>query len=320
MWVVWFVARVLLLGVFVVAAAGVGVSVWVDSQTSGTDEPLAVTDTPPSGEPSERKPGKGKQGDRKPDKPVVTEPEPAALQYVALGDSFTSGFGVEPLDPASGSCARSTVSYPRLVAQATGAVLVDVSCSGADTGDLLASQLGSLNASTDLVTLSIGGNNADLFAGTLQACGAAGAQTGGAGSPCEDAFGARFEDTIASDLGPGVATVLQTVKTRAPNARVAIVGYPWILPAEDGCFDVLPVAAGDLGYVRGIQAAANAAVEAAAVQAGVTFVDMSGVSDGRDLCADPAQQWMDPATVHPNAAGQAAMAAEVLRALELDNG
>jgi hypothetical protein len=61
---------------------------------------------------------------------------------------------------------------------------------------------------------------------------------------------------------------LRAVRERAPEARVAILGYPWIMPASGGCFDRMPVAEGDVPYVRGIQAMLNDAVRRAAARTG----------------------------------------------------
>ena len=56
---------------------------------------------------------------------------------------------------------------------------------------------------------------------------------------------------------------------KAPKAKVAILSYPWIMPATVGCFDKMPIATGDVPYVRGIQATLNDAVRRAAAATGV---------------------------------------------------
>jgi lysophospholipase L1-like esterase len=289
-----------LAGLLALAGTAAGVVLWVDTQGVSL---LSPDDSTPS---------------------ATGNSEPG-LQYVALGDSFTSGYGVEPSTPTSGACARSTVNYPQLLAKHLGATLVDVSCSGADTADLFAAQEGTATAqldaltpAPDVVTLTIGGNNSNLFAGTLQACAVAGLQARGIGSPCADQYGDAYEDTVDDDVYPALVESLEAVHARAPGAKVAILGYPSILPRETGCFDVLPVAAGDLPYVNDVQDAVNAAVEKAAEATGTVFVDMSAASDGKDLCAAPGEQWMNPATVHPNEAGHAAMAVEAAKALGFD--
>lgn len=95
---------------------------------------------------------------------------PAATGYVALGDSYSSGVGVGSYDSASGSCKRSTKSYPALWAAAhSPSSFRFTACSGARTSDVLSSQLTPLNSSTGLVSISIGGNDAG-FADTMTTC------------------------------------------------------------------------------------------------------------------------------------------------------
>ena len=53
-------------------------------------------------------------------------------------------------------------------------------------------------------------------------------------------------------------------KPRRRTRRVAILGYPWILPATGGCFPQMPVATGDVPYLRNEQATLNSAVKRAA--------------------------------------------------------
>src|SRR3712207_13498 len=68
--------------------------------------------------------------------PGAAHPAAPPGRYVALGDSFTSG----PLIPAQVdlNCVRSNRNYPALTAAAIGSsALVDVSCGGATTDDIL---------------------------------------------------------------------------------------------------------------------------------------------------------------------------------------
>ena len=196
----------------------------------------------------------------------------ASLDYVALGDSYSAGSGVLPVDPTNLLCLRSTANYPHVIAARTGAHLKDVTCGAAQTKDFtesqypgVAPQVNALSADTDLVTLTIGGNDNGTFINALTACGIAGVLSGGKGSPCKDTHGTSFTDQIDANTYPALKTALRTVRAKAPNARVAVLGYPWITPAEadPSCFVKLPVAAGDVPYVRGIQAHLNAVVERA---------------------------------------------------------
>ncbi len=254
------------------------------------------------------------------------------LRYVALGDSYSAASGVLPPDPsAPPQCARSAGNYPHRIAQRTGAELVDVSCGGADTGDLFAAQhpgvppqLEALSRRTELVTMTIGGNDSGVFINTILSCGAAGLSTLGTGSPCRDRYGTSFEDTIRATTYPSIVRALRAVHRRAPRAEVAILGYPWIMPKAVGCFGRMPVATGDVPYVRRIQWVLNDAVRRAAAVTGSTYVSLNKVSEGHDACqpvglrwVEPVLQGTNPVVVHPNALGEARMAARALRVLDL---
>jgi hypothetical protein len=91
--------------------------------------------------------------------------------YVALGDSFSAGPFIPPPDRTMLGCARSLSNYPHLLnAHIKPTTFVDVSCSAAKTADMTESrflptlrkvppQLDALRPETDLVTLTIGGND-----------------------------------------------------------------------------------------------------------------------------------------------------------------
>ncbi|MFC7878322.1 SGNH/GDSL hydrolase family protein [Isoptericola sp. NPDC057391] len=260
--------------------------------------------------------------------PAGAAPDP--LRYVALGDSYSAGSGILPPDPdAPLACLRTTLNYPHFVADRIGADLVDVTCGAAQTKHLtkaqypgVAPQLKAVTEDADLVTLTIGGNDNSTFIGALLACGSAGALTAGRGNPCERTYGDRFTSQVEESTYPAVRQALADIKARAPHAEVAILGYPWILPAEKGCFAKLPVAAGDVPYLRDLQATLNGVIERAAEEAGATFVDLAERSEGRDACAPAGERWVEPllfgtnvVPVHPNARGESAMADAALDAL-----
>jgi lysophospholipase L1-like esterase len=254
------------------------------------------------------------------------------LNYVALGDSYSAASGVLPPDPSAPlPCLRSARNYPHVIAARTGARLVDVSCGAAETKHFttaqypgVAPQLDALGGGTGLVTMTIGGNDGGVFIGSILACGLAGISTLGHGSPCKDRYGSSFEDTIRTATYPALLTALRAVRTKAPMADVAILGYPWILPATGGCFDKMPVATGDVPYLRSLQTTLNDAIRRAAAATGATYVDMSDVSEGHDACQrigvrwiEPVLQTTNPVVVHPNALGEANMAARAVSVLGL---
>jgi lysophospholipase L1-like esterase len=254
------------------------------------------------------------------------------LRYVAMGDSYSAASGNLPPDPtAAPQCLRSTVNYPHVLAAAVPVQLTDVTCGGAETGDYftgqypgVAAQLDAVKSNTQLVTMTIGGNDSGVFIDSILECGAAGLTTLGQGSPCKDKYGSSFEDTIRSTTYPSLVKALKAVKAKAPKAKVGILSYPWILPASGSCFPQMPVATGDVPYLRHEQATLNDAVRRAAAKTGATYVDLNTVSNGHDACQAAGVRWVEPVVggtnpviVHPNALGESHMATQTRKVLHL---
>lgn len=264
--------------------------------------------------------------------PSAASSEPARpLRYVALGDSYSAASGVLPPDPTSPTCFRSTSNYPNVIAARVSARFTDVTCGAAQTKDFftaqypgVAPQLDAVRTNTDLVTMTIGGNDNNTFISSILSCGVAGISTLGQGSPCKDQYGSSFADDIDELTYPALVKALTAVRAKAPGATVAILGYPWILPAKGGCFEKMPIATGDVPYLRGIQATLNNAVRRAAAATGATYVSLSKVSNGHDACKPVGTRWVEPVLqgtnpviVHPNALGESRMAARTMRVLDL---
>ncbi|WP_459975305.1 SGNH/GDSL hydrolase family protein [Nocardioides pyridinolyticus] len=251
-------------------------------------------------------------------------------QYVALGDSYTAAPLVPPTDTST-RCLRSAVNYPALVAeQLPGTELTDVSCSSAATRHTLRPQAGdggsvppqfdALRPGTDLVTVGLGGNDERLFGGTLGNCVAVASQDP-TGSPCTDAArGGRDIDRILARITDNLVQVVAGIEERSPDARILLIGYPQLIPASGTCDD-LPLAEGDYAFARTINHGLARAVERAAEEAGVEFVDLWEPSAGHDICAD--EPWINgrvtSATTalayHPLAVEQQAVADLVLEEL-----
>lgn len=267
---------------------------------------------------------------------VATAPSsqaaPAPLRYVALGDSYSAASGVLPLDPSAfPGCLRSTRNFAHVIAQRTGARLTDVTCGAAETKDFfesqyqgVAPQLAALRKDTQLVTMTIGGNDSGVFITAILSCGAAGLSTLGQGSPCKDQYGTSFEDTVRTTTYPALVKALRAVRKKAPQARVAILGYPWIMPKTGGCFAKMPIATGDVPYLRHLQWTLNDAVRRAAAQTGATYVSLNKASHGHDACKPIGVRWVEPVLfgtnpviVHPNALGERKMAEQAMQVLRL---
>jgi lysophospholipase L1-like esterase len=258
----------------------------------------------------------------------------ATSPYVALGDSYSSAAGVAPFVPGSpAGCSRSLLNYPHDIARWTGADLTDVSCSGAKTQDFFTPQtistspvetvppqLDALGRDTRLVTMTIGGNDENVFSTSFAAC-ATLAQTDPTGAPCAQKYGSFFVDEEITQTYPNLIKALTAVRAKAPHATVAILGYPEVLPAKwiPGCTGAMPVAVGDVPYLHHQQEVLNAVVRAAAWRTGVHFVDMAPSSTGHDACEPIGTRWIEPAIapinaapIHPNATGEAAMAKQTI--------
>jgi lysophospholipase L1-like esterase len=262
----------------------------------------------------------------------VAQAAVSPLRYVALGDSYSAASGVLPPDPlAPPECLRSVRNYPHVIAAGTGAQLTDVTCGAAETKHFfesqylgVAPQLDAVRGDAQLVTMTIGGNDSGVFIDTVLSCGTLGVLSLGQGSPCKDQYGSSFEDTIKTTTYPALVKALQAVRAKAPRARVAILGYPWIMPPSGGCFDKMPIASGDVPYVRGIQATLNDAIRRAAAATGATYVNLNAVSEGHDACQPLGVRWIEPVLqgtnaviVHPNALGEREMAAQTMTVLHL---
>ena len=146
------------------------------------------------------------------------------------------------------------------------------------------------------------------------------------GSPCKKLYTAGGTDQLAQmimTLAPKVAAVLADIHQRAPRARVLVVGYPDILPSTGTrCWPAVPIARGDVPYLRGVELELNAMLAAQAEAGNATYVDTYGDSIGHDFCQPTGVKWVEglvptapAAPVHPNALGEQAMARQVLAAL-----
>ena len=227
-------------------------------------------------------------------------------EYVSLGDSFTAAPLVPPTDTST-LCLRSGVNYPALVAEAMpGTALTDVSCSGATTGNTLSPQTGNggsvppqfdaLEEGTDLVTVGLGGNDEGLFGRTLGSCVLVASQDP-TGAPCtEAARGGRDLDRRLGRITDNLVEVVAGIEERSPQARVLLVGYPQLIPETGTCED-LPLARGDYPFARTVNRGLADAVQAAAAEADVEFVDLWAPSAGHDICAE--EPWINGRTTSP---------------------
>ncbi|MDH2413165.1 SGNH/GDSL hydrolase family protein [Nocardioides sp. CER19] len=238
---------------------------------------------------------------------------PRFTRYVAIGDSYTAAPGV-PGEQSDDGCLRSSGNYPHLLAAALPvARLVDVSCSGADTSDVrhpqldrIAPQLDAVTRDTDLVTIGLGGNDEDLFHNLLVSCLARQSNERAACS----SFGSGVP-SVLDGIERNLVAVVRAVRTKAPAARVLLIGYPQVAPAGGRCAQRPLANVGD-PQGRQVNRGLTEAVRRAATATRATYVDVWTASAGHDLCA--ADPWINDlsgpgaAPFHPFAAEQAAVA------------
>ncbi len=255
------------------------------------------------------------------DPPVRLATLPQGSEYVALGDSYSAGYGLPvPTHLPSNACGQSAEDWPHQVAARFGLALTDVSCAGATSADVTRRsqyrgtppQVQALSADTRLVTLTIGGNDADLF-GTASSClalSASGPVFSGKNAPsCQHSLEEdgvdRLGDRIRSRVALGIADTLAAIRTAAPDAVIVLVGYPAIFPdavhtPARGCFrpavdlgtltgsfprDTYPFTDDDVRYLHGVQEQLDTVGQAAARAADVTFVDVFAGSQAHSPCA-----------------------------------
>ncbi len=247
----------------------------------------------------------------------------AAGTYVALGDSYTAGPAI-PLPIKPWGCLKSDHNFAHLAAPRMGLDLKDPSCSGAETEDMTASQrvwpqpnppqFDALGPDTRVVTLGIGGNDIG-FSSLAQDC----FSTSPYGSPCRDQYTAGGSDEISgriAETAPKVANVIQQIKAKAPAANVHVINYPAILPdSGPGCYPQIPVADGDVAWLRDKQKELNAMLADQAAANGAGLIDWYTPSIGHDACQPPGIKWVEgpvtmnaAAPVHPNLLGMMAAA------------
>lgn len=223
----------------------------------------------------------------------------AGPNYVALGDSYSSGVGAGDYG-SSGDCRRSANSYPQLWANSHGVSSFDfVACSGARTGDVLSKQISALSASTTVATISIGGNDAG-FADVMTDC------TLGSDQSCVERV--EVAKNYARNTLPGLLdNVYSEMRDRAPNAEIIVLGYPKFYKLNGSC---------SVGLSETKRAAINSGSDTLAevtakrvADAGFTFVDMRGPFTGHEICSGDrwlhSLVWPVIESYHPTKAGQA---------------
>ena len=224
---------------------------------------------------------------------VAAPARAASVDYIALGDSYASGVGAPG---TSGLCMRSPNGYPQLWADAHAvSSFRTVACGGAVTDDVRYLQVLALTSSTDVVTVTIGGNDVG-FASAMITC------TLGSTASCLDAVN-DGRDYARTTLPGDLDATYANIRRQAPAAKVYVLGYPRLFE-ESAC-------PGGLGLTKR-QAVNQAADELSgiiadrATRAGFTYVDVRSAFAGHGVCGST--PWINAFSLslgsyHPNAAG-----------------
>ena len=232
----------------------------------------------------------------------------AADEYVALGDSFSSGVGTGSYTLSS-SCKRSTYAYPSLVAQQRGnTALTFAACSGATTSDLMASQIQSVTADTDLVSVTIGGNDIG-FSSLIVQCTLAN---------CSSTLDAT-RASLGSVLGPRLDTVYGEIGARAPDATVVVLGYPRMF-SSSSCWGTFGISSTERTKANQLADALDQLMGARAAVHGFTYRSAIQPVTGHAVCSGSA--WINGLNLvstgesyHPNRYGHSVGYAPLVRAV-----
>lgn len=224
----------------------------------------------------------------------------ADFGYVALGDSYSSGVGAGNYDSASGNCKRTTRAYPALWAAAHAPQTFSfVACSGARTGDVMNGQLAPLNAGTDLVSITIGGNDAG-FSDVMTTCVLQSEAT------CVSRVN-QAKAYVDSTLPGQLDQVYNAIHSRSPGARVVVLGYPRFYKLNGTC--VAGLSEGERAAINGASDHLNAAIAKRAANHGFAFASVAGSFTGHEICSGSpwlhSLNWLNIGeSYHPTAAGQ----------------
>ena len=249
-------------------------------------------------------------------------------RYVSMGSSFAAGAGIAPRKANTPArCDRSERNYATLLSQRLGLALVDVGCGGATTAHVtgpwaeLPAQVDALTAETRLVTVTIGGNDIGFVGYLFAASCRKGAKLSVQGRELPCMIGKMPAEEAWTRAEAGMDAIAREVKARAPRAQLAFVQYVAMLP-EAPCPSA-NLEAEDLANARQIAARLGAMTARVARRNGALVIAMDQTARGHTTC--DALRWSngigpglvagDGAPWHPTAAGHAAIADELARAL-----
>lgn len=228
---------------------------------------------------------------------TAIQAQAANPEYAALGDSYASGTGIG--DYYDDDCLLSDAAYPSLIAADNGYDLNFAACSGATIPDVRENQLDGLSESTDMVSLSVGGNDAG-WVDVIISCARPDPWT------CWDDI-EEAENYIVNELPGTLDTLYSEVREAAPNANVVVAGYPRLFNETDVCNAIARISPEEqvaLNQAADLLADTTADV---ASSHGFSFADVRDAFVGHAVCDDVewlnGVSWPVVESYHPNAAG-----------------
>ncbi len=234
----------------------------------------------------------------------------AAPQYVALGDSYSSGVGTRVFYEETGECQRSPDAYGPKLAVAKGYALSFQPCSGAKTPEVISKQLGTLSGSTSLVTITIGGNDAG-FSNVIINCALYYFTCGSAISE-SNAF-------IRGKLPALLETTYKDIRAKASSAKVIVLGYPKLFTKEGKTCNVNFLTSSNEKKMNESAELLDSVIRGRAEAAKFTFVNPTGAFEAHEVCSS--SEWLNgqsnplSESYHPNISGQAEFATLIEAAL-----
>lgn len=232
--------------------------------------------------------------------------------YVALGDSYSAGEGNPPFPPISWAtnCDQSlTWAYPRFLKfddprvrlsfrACSGAITQDIFSSTVRNGHVVGPQVGSqVQTDVGLVTITIGGNDL-YFSKVLQDCITDAACLTDTfspptrpGEPGPDVLD-RWGPAAIAVQGRLDVALFGSLRNRFPDARIVVIGYPWLFPTTRdpsffplACFTLLNRVSWQVrDWVRSLQVQFDDETYEAAVASHVEFVSSEAMWQGHEPC------------------------------------
>lgn len=174
----------------------------------------------------------------------VEDEQNATLNITLLGDSYSAGNGAgdyerEDPDDSGGKAYRSRNNWAHhyvdwLNARGAHTTLTNLAHSGSTTSDVMNGQIGKMSVDTDLVMLTIGGNDV-RFGDIVKRCFSLGFRSASGCREVVENADSRMESeaveggTAVPSVRTQTRTILEKLDAKLPDgAQVVLVGYPYL--------------------------------------------------------------------------------------------